>query len=136
MDTSVRWLRISYWLAAIADFVVAILCLIPSRMGVPQYVYPMGLMSAVAFSWGVLLLFADRDPFERRWILLPTILVVALLGLVGVHAGITAVLPLSRTVASSSATVLVLCVLIFSYNNARNLEKTESADREQRLRNR
>ena len=61
MDKTIRWLRISYWLAAIADFVVAILCLIPSRMGVGQYVYPMGLMSAVAFSWGVLLLFADRE---------------------------------------------------------------------------
>ena len=120
MDKSILWLRISYWLAAIADFVVAILCLIPSRMGVPQYVYPMGLMSAVAFSWGVLLLYADREPFERRWILLPTILVVALLGIVGLHAGITALLPLSRTVASSSATVIVLSVLIYAYVNARN----------------
>lgn len=114
----------SYWLAAVADFVVAILCLIPSRMGVAQYVYPMGLMSAVAFSWGVLLLFADREPFERRWILLPTILVVALLGIVGVHAGITGVLPLSRAVGSSSATMIVLSILIYSYVNARNLEKT------------
>ena len=124
MDKSIKWLRISYWLAAIADFVVAILCLIPSRMGVAQYVYPMGLVSAVAFSWGVLLLFADREPFERRWILLPTILVVALLGIVGVHAGITAILPLSRTVASSSATVIVLSILIYSYRNARTLKKT------------
>lgn len=78
-------------------------------------------MSAVAFSWGVLLLFADRKPVERRWILLPTSLVVALLDIVGVHAGVTAVLPLSRTVASSSATVIVLSVLIYSYVNARSL---------------
>ncbi len=124
MDKSIKWLRISYWLAAIADFVVAILCLIPSRMGVAHYVYPMGLVSAVAFSWGVLLLFADREPFERRWILLPTILVVALLGIVGVHAGITAILPLSRTVAASTATVIVLSILIYSYRNARTLKKT------------
>ena len=124
MDKSIKWLRISYWLAAIADFVVAILCLIPSRMGVAQYVYPMGLVSAVAFSWGVLLLFADREPFERRWILLPTILVVALLGFVGVHAGITAILPPSRTVASATATVIVLSILIYSYRNARTLKKT------------
>ena len=85
MDKTIRWLRMSYWLAAIADFVVATLCLIPSRMGVGQYVYPMGLMSTVAFSWGVLLLFAARDPFERRWVLLPTILVATLLGIVDVH---------------------------------------------------
>jgi len=124
MDKSVKWLRISYWLAAIADFMVAISCLIPTRMGLSQYVYPMGLMSAVAFSWGVLLLFADRDPFERRWILLPTILVVGLLGIVSIHAGLTALLPLSRTVVSSSATVIVLSILIYSYLNARNLKKT------------
>ena len=118
-----QWLRIPYWLAALADFVIAVLCLIPSRMGVAQYVYPMGLMSAVAFSWGVLLLFADREPSERRWILLPTILVVALLGIVGVHAGITAVLPLSRTVASSSATVIVLSILVYSCVNSCNLKR-------------
>ena len=39
----------------------------------------MALTSVIAFSWGVLLLFADRKPMERRWVLLPTILVVALL---------------------------------------------------------
>jgi Ca2+/Na+ antiporter len=39
----------------------------------------MGLASAVAFSWGVLLLVADRKPLERRWILIPTILVVTLI---------------------------------------------------------
>ena len=119
MDNKIRWLRISYWLAAIADFVIAVLCLIPSRMGVTHYVYPMGLMSAVAFSWGVLLLCADRRPIERRWILLPTILVVALLGIVGGHAGLTGLLPLSRAFASATASVIVLSILIYSYMNAR-----------------
>ena len=79
MDKKIRWLRIAYWTAALADFVIAILVLIPARMGVSNYVYPMGLMSAVAFSWGVLLILADRHPLKRRWILIPTIIVVALL---------------------------------------------------------
>jgi len=48
-------------------------------MGVAEIVYPMGFASAVAFSWGVLLLVADRKPLERRWILIPTILVVTLI---------------------------------------------------------
>ena len=38
----------------------------------------MGLMSAVAFSWAVLLIVADRKPVERRWVLLPTTLVAFL----------------------------------------------------------
>jgi len=48
-------------------------------MGVTETVYPMGLVSAIAFSWGVLLVMADRKPLERRWILIPTILVVSLI---------------------------------------------------------
>ena len=79
MKKSVLLLRMSYWIAAIADFGVAILVLIPERMGVTEIVYPMGLASVVIFSWAVLLLVADRKPLERRWILIPTILVVALI---------------------------------------------------------
>ena len=121
MDKKIRWLRIAYWTAAIADFVIAILVLIPSRMGVTQYVYPMGLMSAVAFSWGVLLILADRRPLERRWILIPTILVVALLGMVGLHAGLTEVMPLIRIIPSVIVSIIVLAILIYSYMKTRDL---------------
>ena len=79
MTRSILLLRTSYWIAAIADFGIAILVWVPERMGVTEIVYPMGLASAVAFSWAVLLLAADRKPLERRWILIPTILVVALI---------------------------------------------------------
>ncbi len=43
MKNKIVWLRISYWVGAIADFGVAILVIIPDRMGVPAYCYPMGL---------------------------------------------------------------------------------------------
>ena len=74
-------LRVSYWTAAVADFAIAALFWIPARMGVAETVYPMGLASVMAFSWGVLLVMADRRPMERRWILLPTILVVLLIAI-------------------------------------------------------
>jgi hypothetical protein len=90
-------------------------------MGVPQYVYPMGLMSAVAFSWGIILIMSDRKPVERRWILIPTTIVVALLGGVGLHAGLTGVLPLLRVIPAVSASVVVLVILIYSYVNSRDL---------------
>ena len=121
MDKKIRWLRIAYWTAAIADFIIAILVLIPGRMGVTHYVYPMGLMSAVAFSWGVLLILADRHPVERRWALIPTIAVVALLGIVVLHAGITELIPLIRMIPTSGVTIIVLTILIYSYINARDL---------------
>ena len=79
MANQVSWLRTSYWAGAIGDFMIAILVLIPERMGVPSYVYPMGLMSAVAFSWGCMLVWADREPIPRRWVLLPTIVVGVML---------------------------------------------------------
>jgi hypothetical protein len=79
MKKPILLLRLSYWIAAIADFIIAILAWMPERMGVTEAVYPMGLVSAIAFSWGVLLVMADRKPLERRWILIPTILVVSLI---------------------------------------------------------
>ena len=82
MKIEIKLLRISYWTAAIADFCISLLVLIPERMGLTEIVYPMGLISAVAFSWGVLLIFADQKPLERRWILVPTMLVILLLSVV------------------------------------------------------
>jgi hypothetical protein len=79
MDSKIRWLRISYWAGAIGDFALAVCALVPGIMEVPSYCYPMGLLSAVAFSWGCMLIWADREPLERRWILLPTILVGSML---------------------------------------------------------
>jgi hypothetical protein len=115
LKDKVIWLRISYWVAAIADFVIAILVLIPERMGVTGFVYPMGLMSAVAFSWGVMLVIADRKPMERRWVLAPTILVVFLIGIAGAYAGIGGLVSMGRIVASSAVTVVVLGILIYSW---------------------
>jgi hypothetical protein len=100
--------------AAVADFIIAFLVLIPERMGVTGFVYPMGLMSAVAFSWGVLLILADRKPIERKWVLVPTILVVFLLGIAGALAVIMGYIPFSRIIASVAAVVVVLCLLIYT----------------------
>lgn len=82
MTRSIILLRLSYWTAALADFVIALLAWIPERMGVTDISYPMGLASVIAFSWGVMLLFADKKPIERKWILIPTILVVTLITIV------------------------------------------------------
>ena len=121
MSQETTLLRTSYWVAAIADFIVAILALIPVRMGTPAYVYPMGLMSAVAFSWGVLLLVADRRPVERKWVLPPTILVVFLLGVAGVHAAATGLLPRTRILPSSTAVVVILCLLTYTWYRTRDV---------------
>ena len=119
MNDQLTLIRISYWVAAIADFVIAFLVMIPERMGVTGFVYPMGLMSAVAISWGVLLIIADRKPIERRWVLLPTMLVVFLLGVAGVYAVIVGALPFSRIIGSSVAVVAVLGLLTYTWLKTR-----------------
>ena len=115
-------IRLSYWVAAIADLVIAILVLIPERMGVTGFVSPMGLMSAVAFSWAVLLIVADRKPVQRRWVLLPTTLVAFLLGVAGVYAASVGVISVQRVMASSSAVAGVLLLLSYTSYRTRNLE--------------
>ncbi len=95
MNSKITWLRISYWTVAIADFGIAVSVLIPERVGLLEFVYPMGLMSVVAISWGILLIIADRKPIERRWILIPTIIVVALLSGVRIYAAINGMIEFS-----------------------------------------
>ena len=82
MKKSILLLRLSYWIAAIADLVIAILAWIPERMGLAEIAYPMGLFSVVAFSWTLMLLMADRKPIERKWVLIPTIILVTLITIV------------------------------------------------------
>ena len=108
-------------MAAIADFIIAFLVLIPERMGVTGFVYPMGLMAAVAISWGVMLIIADRQPMERRWVLLPTMLVVFLLGAAGIYAAIVGVIPVSRIIASSTTVALVLGLLTYTWFKTRGI---------------
>ncbi len=115
-----RLIRTSYWVAAIADFIVAGLALIPARMGVEAFVYPMGLMSAVAFSWGVLLLVADRKPVERKWVLLPTRLVVFLLGVAVLYAAFAGLIPIQQVLGSSVAVALVLGLLLYTCYKTRD----------------
>lgn len=122
MESPAGLLRLSYWVAALADFIVAYLVLIPERMGVEGYVHPMGLMSAVAFSWGVLLLVADRKPVERKWILPPTILVVFLLGVAILWAALGGLIPPRQGLTSCVAVAVVLSLLGLAWWKAREAE--------------
>ena len=113
MTKSVLFLRLSYWIAAIADFTIAILTWIPERMGVTEIVYPGGLASVIAFSWGVMLLVADRKPIERKWILIPTILVVTLIAAIRVKFSLDGIIEFSLSVLLFATTLVIF--MAFSY---------------------
>lgn len=118
-NSKITWLRISYWTAAIADFGIAISVLFPERVGLTEFVYPMGLMSVVALSWGILLLIADRKPIDRRWILIPTIIVVALLSGVRIYASINGMIEFS--IAYLILGVIIISLLTYSYFNSKSV---------------
>ena len=115
MKKPVLLLRMSYWIAAIADFGVAILVWIPERMGVTEIVYPMGLASVVIFSWAVLLLVADRKPLERRWILIPTILVVALITIIRVIFSLGESIEFNLTLLLFGIALIILMTYSYFY---------------------
>jgi hypothetical protein len=120
--TPVTWLRTSYWVGAIADAVVGILTLVPSRMGETEFRYPMGLAATVALGWTVLLLWADRKPVERKGILLITVFpVITGLLVSGVYSVASGLLPVARIIPSSVVGVFLIVLMLYSYWNAGNL---------------
>ena len=73
MESAIRWLKASYLVGAVADGLIGVLMLMPSRMGETELRYAMGLGAALMFGWTALLLWAWRAPMERRGVLLLTI---------------------------------------------------------------
>ena len=111
----VKWLLLSYWAAGIADFVFAVIILIPDRSGLTNFVYPMGMFSAVAFSWGILLVISTKEPVNRRWVLVPTMIVIFLLGIASIYSVVVGAIPLSVVRPRLIIKVLLFGLLLFSY---------------------
>lgn len=123
MNKHIIFLRISYWTAAIADFIIAVMVLIPERMGLNETVYPMGLTSAVAFSWGILLIIADRKPLERKWVLIPTVIVVTLLTMTRIIFELNETIKLN--IAFSLFGLALAIFMIYSYYIATKVIKNK-----------
>jgi hypothetical protein len=118
----IKWLRLSYWVPAIADFIIAVTILFPDLASTKTYVFPQGLMSAVAVSWGVMLVIAVQQPVQRRWILPPTMLVVFLLGIVSLHAMLTGIVNWYIGLPSVLLSLLVFSLMFFAYRGSQDLE--------------
>ncbi len=118
----VAWLRTSYWAGAIADVLIGVLTLVPSRMGLPGFRYPMGLAASLMIAWAVLLLWADRKPVERRGVLPVTVLVILGLMASGIYSAATGLLPFSQIVPTTILGVGLIALMLFSYVNAASAE--------------
>ncbi len=125
--TPVTWLRTSYWAGAVADAVIGILILIPSRMGETEFRYPMGLAAALMFGWTILLVWADRKPTERKAILLITVFpVITGLLLSGIYAVATGLLPSTKIIPGLVIGVILIILMLYSYLNARGVGREEA----------
>lgn len=83
MDNRIRWLRIAYWTGAIIDALAfiplvnsdvwAALNQVPNFHADWDFRYSQAFAAAFMAGWTILLIWADRNPLERRGILLITV---------------------------------------------------------------
>lgn len=124
MTKGTHWLRISYWVGALADAVAAFVMLSQAIFAVESplskytpevaYRYAMGLGGSLMFGWTVLLLWADRNPVERRGVLAITSVVVIGLVVCSLYALYSRFIPL--TTMAPVVVFQILLILIFAYS--------------------
>jgi hypothetical protein len=133
LEASITWLRISFYLGALADALMTVALVTPALWGwmlkiedfAPdlRYRVDMGIGAALMLGWTVLLLWGARKPLERKGVLLLTVVPV----ICGLFAAAVAGVVTGLSPLSASLTVLVFLpllggLLLFSYLNARRAE--------------
>jgi len=120
---AVMWLKVSFLLGAIIDALVLIPMAVPAAARIfwgfngfsGIYYFAMGMGACLMLGWTILLLWAYRQPLERRYISLFTAVVVAgfvLMGNLPDKSGLSAI---SRKYWGSLVLQLIL-VLLFGYS--------------------
>ena len=129
-QNKILWLRVSYWIGAIADFVVGIAMLYPriftAVYNIENYIpdrafrSAMFLAAATMFGWTVILLWADRKPVERRGILLITIFppIIGLAG-AGVYAVTSGFITLPKMIPTWIFQLFLIILFSYSYFNSK-----------------
>ncbi len=125
--TEVRWLRVSYWVGAVADALAATLMLLPEAGSVvygtrfepdAAYRYAMGLGASLMLGWTVLLLWANRRPVERRGVLMITVFLIFGLALAGAYAVSSGLIATPRMIPTWIFQGFL--VVLFSYSYVRS----------------
>lgn len=126
MANATRWLRISYWVGAVLDGVVGLTMAAEAALGVPSplthyvpeppYRYAIALAASLMLGWTLLLLWADRQPVQRRGVLLITnvaIVGLACSNILALSSGLLA-LPVFASVLALQVALVML--FTFSYS--------------------
>ena len=123
--SAISWLRLSYWVGAIADAVAAVAMLVPevgaTVYGIESfepgadYRYAMRLGGSLMLGWTVLLLWADRKPVARRGVLPITVFVIAGLASAGAYAVSAGLITLPMMVPTWALQSILTLLFLYSY---------------------
>lgn len=124
MDSKIRLLRISFWTGAIIDGLMVIPMLFPQAAALlfgisdfrpgPDYRYAMGVGASLMAGWTLLLIWADRNPVERRGVLLITVLVLLALATAGIYAVLSGFRSAEQMIHMWALQIVL--VILFSYS--------------------
>jgi hypothetical protein len=116
-------LRISYWVGAIADGFASYRMLFPKYSYDVEYRYALGLGASLMLGWTFLLIWADRNPVERKGILLLTVFpVVTGLLAAEIYAVQSGILSFEKMMPTGLFLVGLTALFCFSYYYAKDLE--------------
>jgi hypothetical protein len=129
-----KLLHISYWMGAITDLLFAIAMLyVPMLAGILRLpIIPNSLATKLAldmgaslmFGWTVLLMWGDRKPFERKGILLITILpVIAGLVLTTLYGYLSGFIPFKGAIPIWVLQIFLITLFLVAYFYANKVSK-------------
>ena len=120
MKNQVIWLRISYWVGAIADGLATLRMLFPKIAYGVEYRYALGLGASLMLGWSFLLIWADRKPLERKGVILLTVFpVITGLILAEIYALVSGLVTLEKMLPTVIILGALFILFTFSYFNAR-----------------
>lgn len=116
MKKKIIMLRISFWVGAIADALAALRMLFPKIAVTVEYRYAMGLGASLMLGWSFLLLWADRNPLERKGVLLLTVCpVLTGILLAEIYAALQQLITFEKLVSTGVLLAALMVFFTFSY---------------------
>jgi len=123
MKNKIIWLRISYWVGAIADGIATLRMLFPKIAYGVEYRYALGLGASLMLGWTFLLVWADRKPLERKGVLLLTVFpVITGILLAEIYSVTKGLITFEKMLPTGIFLVVLIALFIFSYFNAKDLQ--------------
>jgi len=130
---TIKFLRVSYWAGAIFDALLLIPMLsskvASALLGIPNftpgsdYRYAIYVAASLMAGWVSLLIWADRKPVERRFVLLLTVCpVLACLIAAGIYAVTSGFVPVGYMLPIWIQQGILAFLFSFSYLNANKLD--------------